>query len=103
MSSVRETERPSHAWTRSTPGGVSEADRLLLVVVTVAGVVALAAIVTGRLSTAVVGRGWPRYRMADAPGIIGRIVAKPGDPGRAWDAVNTGGAPPGPIAWWVVF
>ena len=103
MNPSREMQPQSRAWTAATPGGVSEADRLLLVAVTAVAAVALAIVVTGHLATALVGRGWPQYRLADAPGIIGRVVAHPADPGRAWDPVNRGGAPPGPIAWWAVF
>jgi type IV secretion system protein VirD4 len=103
VNAARETTRPPRVWTGPTPGAVSEADRLLLLSITVAALVAIAVLVTGHFATAIVGRGWPRYRIADAPGIIGRVIVRPDDPGRAWDAVNSGGAPPGPIAWWMVF
>lgn len=85
------------------PGAVSEGDRLLLVAVTVAAGLAAAVLLTGHLATAVLLRGWPRYPLVDAPGIIGRVMTDPSDPGRAWDAVNAGGYPPGPLVWWLVF
>jgi type IV secretion system protein VirD4 len=68
-------------------------------------VVALAALplAVGHVAALLTSGEWPRYRLADAPGIVGRVVAHPGDPGAAWDEVNTGGAVPGPVAWWVTF
>lgn len=57
----------------------------------------------GHLSAMLVHGGWPRYPLRDAPGILGRLVASPGDPGRAWDAVNTGAEVPGPVGWWGTF
>jgi type IV secretion system protein VirD4 len=76
---------------------------MLLGAVTVAAALALAILVTGHVAAAVVHQGWPRYGLRDAPGIIARVVAHPDDPGRAWDSVNAGVAPPGPVAWWLVF
>lgn len=98
---LREPPRRTQSW--STSSGFSESDRLLLVAVTAAAVVIVVVVATGHLATGLVGRGWPRYRLVDVPGIVGRVATHPSDPGRAWDAVNTGGAPPGPIVWWAVF
>lgn len=103
MSSTRETARAQTTWSARTPGAVSEADRLLLLAVVAVAIVALAIVATGHVAAGVLGRGWPQYPLADAPGIVIRVVGDPGDPGRAWDAVNHGGAPPGPIAWWATF
>jgi type IV secretion system protein VirD4 len=90
-------------WSASTPGAVSESDRLLLLAVCAAAAAAVAVLATGHAATAIVGRGWPRYEAADAPGVIARVIGNPADPGRAWDPVNAGGAPPGPIVWWATF
>ncbi|HUP86847.1 MAG TPA: type IV secretory system conjugative DNA transfer family protein [Acidimicrobiales bacterium] len=76
---------------------------MLLSATLIAAGVAMVIVITGHLATAIVDQGWPRYRLRDAPGIIARVVAHPDDPGRAWDPVNTGEAPPGPVAWWLVF
>lgn len=103
MNEDRERARPSPAWTAPAPGAVSHGDRMLLSATAAAAVVALVIVVTGHLATAVVDQGWPRYRLRDALGIIARVAAQPDDPGRAWDPVNTGEAPPGPLAWWLVF
>lgn len=99
---LHEPHRPRRPWSTTQAGGFSESDRLLLLAVTASAAVVLVVIATGHLSTAVVGRGWPQYRLADVPGIIARAAARPADPGRAWDPVNTGGAPPGPVLWWTV-
>ena len=83
---------------RTEAAGMSDGDRLLLAaLVGVAAVVALVA-ATGHLAAAAFDGAWPRYRLVDLPGIVGRVVARPGDPGRAWDPVNASGAPPGPLA-----
>src|SRR5207248_3320912 len=58
---------------------------------------------TGHVAALVWRGGWPHYRAADVPGILLRWGAQPTDPGRAWDAVNRGVGPPGPVAWWVTF
>lgn len=84
------------------PGAISEGDRLLLVAVTAAAGLVTVILLTGHVATAMLGRGWPHYEISDAPGIVGRVVADPADPGRAWDPVNQGGAPPGPVLWWTV-
>lgn len=71
----------------------------LLAIVAVAGVV----LVTGHVSAAATGGGWPRYDLTDAPGIVWRVGTDLGDPGRAWDPVNRGAPVPGPVAWWSAF
>jgi type IV secretion system protein VirD4 len=98
----RETYGTQRPWSAASSGGFSESDRLLLVAVTSVAALVLLVLVTGHLSAAVLGRGWPEYRLADVPGIVGRMISHPADPGRAWDPVNTGGAPPGPVVWWAV-
>jgi type IV secretion system protein VirD4 len=75
-------------------------DRLLLVGLLAAAGVVLVLLATGHVSALVFEGGWPRYRLSDAPGVVWRAVQRPGDPGRAWDPVNVGAAPPGPVAWW---
>lgn len=67
--------------------------------VVVAGTVAVV-LATGHLSALVFDGSWPVYRLVDVPAVLGAVVSDPGDPGRAWDAVNTGGAPPGPVGFW---
>lgn len=103
MKARQEATRPSSAWTTAAPATVSQGDRLLLSATIVAAAVALAIVVTGHLSAGIVNHGWPRYRIGDMPGIIARVITHPDDPGRAWDRVNTGEAPPGPATWWLVF
>jgi type IV secretion system protein VirD4 len=71
-----------------------------IITAVVAGALVLA---TGHLSALVSGGGWPRYGAAEAPGIVWRVAAHPGDPGRAWASVNSGANPPGPYAWWATF
>lgn len=67
--------------------------------VVVAGTVAVV-LATGHLSALVFDGSWPVYRLVDVPAVLGAVVSDPGDPGRAWDGVNTGGAPPGPVGFW---
>jgi type IV secretion system protein VirD4 len=66
-------------------------------------VVALFVLMAGHLSALAFGDGVPRYELADAPGILGRVVTNPGDPGAAWEPVNSGGELPGPLGWWAIF
>ena len=73
---------------------------LRIVGVAVAAVVCLA---SGHVAAAVVGHGWPRYRPADSPGILARVLTNLHNPGLAWDPVNRGGAVPGPVIFWAVF
>jgi hypothetical protein len=77
-------------------------DTALVAVVPVAAVAALPLLV-GHLSAYVFAGGWPRYGLSDVPGVLGRFVQNLGDPGRAWDPVNTGSPVPGPAAWWTTF
>ena len=57
-------------------------------------------LVTGHVAALLFDGSFPRYALSDVPGVLGRIFENLGDPGRAWDPVNRGGDPPGPIAWW---
>lgn len=57
----------------------------------------------GHLAARVADGAWPSYEPGDAPGILMRLITEPGDPGAAWEPVNGGGRPPGPVAWWVTF
>ena len=99
---------PAPSWWGGSPpppptagaGQVGEADRLLLAGLVGAAAAVALVVATGHLSALVVHGGFPRYRLADLAGILGRVVNRPGDPGRAWDPVNTGAAPPGPVVWW---
>jgi type IV secretion system protein VirD4 len=75
---------------------------VLLAVIAV-GVAAALVIVTGHLSALVFEGGWPRYPVGEIPGILGRAVTHPLDPGSAWDEVNEGTPTPGPFAWWFTF
>lgn len=98
---------PAPSWWAGSPppptpgaGQVGEADRLLLACLVGAAAAVALVVVTGHISALVVHGGFPRYQLADLAGILGRVVGRPGDPGRAWDPVNTGAAPPGPVVWW---
>ncbi len=77
-------------------------DQLLVWVLPAAALAALPLLV-GHLSALLVHGDWPRYSLRDAPGILARLVAHPGDPASAWEPVNTGGAVPGAVAWWGTF
>ena len=57
-------------------------------------------LITGHVSALLFDGSFPRYELSDVPGVLGRIFENLGDPGRAWDPVNKGGNPPGPVAWW---
>ena len=97
---------PAPSWWGGSPppptaaGQVGEADRLLLAGLVGAAAAVALVVATGHISALVVHGGFPRYRLADLAGILGRVLGRPGDPGRAWDPVNTGAAPPGPVVWW---
>jgi type IV secretion system protein VirD4 len=75
-------------------------DNLLLGVIVAFAAAAALVLATGHVSALVFDGGWPRFPAADTPGVVWRVVVDPGDPGRAWDPVNRGAAPPGPVAWW---
>jgi type IV secretion system protein VirD4 len=81
--------RPGGEWDEVVGVGV------IVVIGAVAGV-----LVIGHLSALMFDRAWPSYGLADVPRVLGGVLAEPGDPGRAWDPVNTGGRPPGPVAFW---
>ncbi|MDE0802939.1 MAG: type IV secretory system conjugative DNA transfer family protein [Acidimicrobiales bacterium] len=70
-----------------------------IVLVLALGAVA-AVLLTGHLSALIVDRAVPEYRVVDIPEILRGVAAAPGDPGRAWDSVNRGGRPPGPLAFY---
>ncbi|MGH9213338.1 MAG: type IV secretory system conjugative DNA transfer family protein [Acidimicrobiales bacterium] len=66
-------------------------------------VVAMVVLSAGHLAALAFSGGLPSYRAGDVPGILARVVGNPGDPGAAWDPVNTGAEMPGPLGWWAVF
>lgn len=57
-------------------------------------------LLTGHLSALLFDGSLPRYELNDVPQVLTGLVENMGDPGQAWDPVNTGGQPPGPAAWW---
>ncbi|HEX8802689.1 MAG TPA: type IV secretory system conjugative DNA transfer family protein, partial [Acidimicrobiales bacterium] len=79
------------------------AERAVLVGLAVAGVWTALVLATGHLSAFLFNGGWPSYPAAEVPGILWRAFTTPLDPGSAWDEVNTGTDPPGPLAWWFTF
>lgn len=83
-------------------GGTELDDAVLRWAAPVLGLAALPLLV-GHLSALLVNGGVPRYPLAEAPGIMGRLVADPGDPAAAWEPVNTGTAVPGPVGYWSTF
>lgn len=95
------------AWTSTPttppPARKDEADQLLLIGLVIAAVVIVVVLGTGHLSALLVHHHWPRYRTRDIPGTLYRVARNPGNPGRAWDPVNRGAAPPGPVLWWLSF
>lgn len=84
------------------PAWQSLEDRLLVWAVPIAGL-ALLPLAVGHASALLVHGGTPSYGLDDAPGILGRLIRNPGDPGRAWEPVNTGAEVPGPVVWWGTF
>jgi type IV secretion system protein VirD4 len=86
-----------------SPGTLSESDRLALTCITGVVVAAAVCLASGHLAAAVVGHGWPRYRVAETPGVLARFLTNLHNPGLAWDPVNHGGAVPGPVVYWAVF
>lgn len=70
-----------------------------IVLVLVIGSIA-AVLINGHASALVFDQAVPEYRLADVPEILRGAAASPGDPGRAWDPVNRGGRPPGPLAFY---
>ncbi len=77
-------------------------DQLLVWVLPAAAAAALPLLI-GHLSAMLAHGEWPRYPLHEAPGILARLIAHPGDPASAWEPVNAGGAVPGPVAWWGTF
>jgi hypothetical protein len=77
-------------------------DTLLVLAVPLALLAALPLLI-GHVTALLSSGEWPRYELADAPGIMGRLLANPGDPTGAWAPVNTGGAVPGAGAFWGAF
>ena len=69
---------------------------VLLIVLACIGAV----LATGHLSALVFDGALPSYRVVDIPEILRGVAHRPGDPGRAWDLVNAGGRPPGPVAFY---
>ena len=65
-------------------------------------VVAAFVLATGHIAAFAYDGSFPKYHAKDIPGILGRIVANPADPGAAWDPVNAGGEVPGPVGWWAI-
>lgn len=83
-------------------GGADDlAERAAGIALIVAAVLTALVLVTGHLSALVFGGGWPRYRLADVPGVLGRFVTDPLDPAGAWAPVNRGAEVPGALAWWL--
>lgn len=68
---------------------------LMLVLACVGAVLAV-----GHVSALVFDGALPSYRIIDIPDLLRGVVGGPADPGRAWDPVNGGGRPPGPIAFY---
>lgn len=60
----------------------------------------LLVLLVGHVSALVFDGAFPRYPLAEVPGILQRLFENLGDPGAAWEPVNRGGDPPGPVAWW---
>lgn len=57
-------------------------------------------LLVGHVSALLFDGALPEYSLGDVPGIVNRLFQHPGDPGAAWEPVNRGGDPPGPVAWW---
>jgi hypothetical protein len=77
-------------------------DKLLAAAIPVVGLLLLP-LAIGHLTAKLSTGEWPSYALGDAPGILGRLAAHPGDPGGAWEPVNRGGDVPGPWAFWTAF
>ncbi len=69
---------------------------IFVVVLTTVGAV----LATGHASALIFDGAVPAYRVVDIPEILRAVAGQPVDPGRAWDPVNTGGRPPGPLAFY---
>ena len=77
-------------------------DALMVWALPVAAIAALP-LAVGHLAALVTTGSWPRYHLRDAPGIMGRLPTNLGDPGKAWEPVNTGAAVPGAVGFWATF
>jgi type IV secretion system protein VirD4 len=84
----------------------SSIDEVVYRAATVIGLVlgALTAVVltAGHLTARVFDGAWPSYGWEEIPGIAVRVVRNLGDPAVAWEPVNSGGQPPGAVAFWLV-
>lgn len=58
---------------------------------------------TGYVSARVFNGEPTSYPFNEIPGILWRATHNPFDPNAAWEPVNTGGAVPGPLAFWATF
>jgi type IV secretion system protein VirD4 len=97
-------------WSGAGRGGGSRqgaaqdpAEQAVLLAVIIVSLVAALALAAGHVSAFLFEGGWPSYPAGEIPGILGRAVTHPLDPGSAWDDVNEGTAVPGPVAWWFTF
>ncbi len=99
---ARDAEGPAPA-ARGIGRGARDLEDQLLVWAVPAAALAAVPLVVGHVAAMLVHGGWPSYGLGDVPGILGRLLASPGDPGRAWEPVNTGAEVPGPVAWWGTF
>lgn len=90
-----------------SPGGGAAASMEIERAVGIAGIAlavpVLIALLTGHVTALLFDGSFPRYPLGEVPGILVRLFENLDDPGRAWDPVNHGGAPPGPVAWWSTF
>ena len=77
-------------------------DALMVWALPVAAIAALP-LAVGHLAALLTTGSWPRYHLRDAPGIMGRLPTNLGDPGKAWEPVNTGAAVPGAVGFWATF
>lgn len=78
----------------------SEWEDIFGVLLAVLAVLVGGVLVTGHASALSLDGSFPRYRLVDVPTVLGGVAASPDDPGRAWDPVNSGGRPPGPVAFY---
>lgn len=103
MSTTR-TPSPWFGTTTTTPAADPFWERFVLVAAIVLAAVIGLVLATGQLTALLIDGSWPRYELADAPRRLGRVVAEPSDPGRAWTEVAAGGGQSaGPVLWWATF
>jgi type IV secretion system protein VirD4 len=77
-------------------------DALLVWALPAAAVLAVP-LVVGHLAAFLAHGAWPRYPLSAAPGVLVRLLGNLGDPGRAWEPVNTGAPVPGFVGFWSTF